>query len=91
MDKKYPGKCSFGIRWNFIEKNNFFGKIFVIFEFFSNSEAWLKNDLYMIFQYFLDFLTPNCVCIEMGNLEAKTPCVEWLQGKITLHTDYIFV
>ena len=34
----------------------------------------------MIFQYFLDFLIHIlplvCVRIEMGNLEAKTPCLQ---------------
>ena len=40
MDKKH----SFGKKLNFIEKKKyFFGKIFMIFEFFTNGEAWLQN------------------------------------------------
>ena len=44
MEKKYPEKCFFDIKLHFFtKKKNFFCKIFVIFEFFLNSEAWLQN------------------------------------------------
>ena len=59
MDKKYPEKFSFG---NKRKKN--FGKIFVIFEFFSNSEAWLQNlrlvhDFSIIFGLFDTYIGPG--------------------------------
>ena len=41
--KKYPEKCFFGIKLLFFEKKFFVCKIFVIFEFFLKSEAWLQN------------------------------------------------
>ena len=44
MEKKYPEKCFFDIKLHFFTKKKiFFCKIFVIFEFFLNSEAWLQN------------------------------------------------
>ena len=44
MEKKYPEKCFLISSCIFLrkEKKNFC-KIFVIFEFFLNSEAWLQN------------------------------------------------
>ena len=44
MDKKYPEKCFFDIKLHFFTKKIIsFCKIFVIFEFFLKSEAWLQN------------------------------------------------
>ena len=44
MEKTYPEKCFFDIKLHFFTKKKlFFYKIFVIFEFLSNSEAWLQN------------------------------------------------
>ena len=61
MDKKYPEKIFFGNKLNFIET---FGKIFVIFEFFSNSEAWLQNlilvhDVSIFFRLFDTYIGPG--------------------------------
>ena len=68
MDKKYPAKCSFGNKLNFIEKKFFFGKIFVIFEFFSNSAAWLQNfrlehDFSIFFGLFDTYIGPDSTFI----------------------------
>ena len=68
MDKKYPEKFSFGNKLNFIEKKNFFGKIFVIFDFFSNSKAWLQNlrlvhDFSIIFALFDTYIGPGSALV----------------------------
>ena len=42
--KKYPEKCFFDFNLHFYEEKNIsFCNFFLIFEFFSNSEAWLQN------------------------------------------------
>ena len=45
MDKKYPEKYFFDIKFHFFtkKKKKFDLKIFVIFAFFFNPEAWLQN------------------------------------------------
>ena len=43
MEKSILKSVPLGLDWIFFRKKFFFCKIFLIFEFFSNSEAWLQN------------------------------------------------
>ena len=92
MDKKYPEKCSFDNKLNFVKKKkDFFLQNFCDFWVFLKfrsilakfeTAAWFVN----IFWTFLIPIVPlGLLCIEMGNLDDKTPCVELDTGNKTLH------
>ena len=83
MEKKYPEKCFFDIKLHFLRKKKFFLQNFCDFWVFLKFRSMVAKSetgtwFFRIFRTFWHLYWPwVSVRIEMGNLEAKTPCVTY--------------